>query len=70
MTTANKLMDADGAGSDFLKTVLIKYSPLRCQSEFLNYELDTKVFRGDFSCFVGEINGRGLASLDYEMPEM
>jgi hypothetical protein len=35
-----------------------------------NDELDTKVFYVDFSRFVGEIDGRGLAAVVYEMPEM
>jgi len=36
----------------------------------LNYELGTEVFHVNFSGFVGEVNGRGLAPVVYEMPEM
>ena len=45
-------------------------SPLIDETEWLIYELDTKVFHVNFACFVGAVNGGGFAPMVYEMHEM
>jgi hypothetical protein len=40
------------------------------ESEFLNYELATKVFHVDLARVVGAINGSGFAAMVHEMPGM
>jgi hypothetical protein len=45
-------------------------SPLIDEPEWLNYELDTKVFNVNVACFVGAVNGSGFAPMVYEMPEV